>query len=108
MARELCHGKLSTRLSAAHYGSARCPGAVSGCLGARGSSNCVQHARATSFRIGERQRPREYTNRSSEISERPTTTTPGHEVQLLSAAVIGRHLRNGHIGTFTAGIDHDF
>jgi Carboxypeptidase regulatory-like domain len=35
-------------------------------------------------------------------------TTPGHEVQLLSAAVIGRHFRNGYIGTFTAGIDHDF
>jgi hypothetical protein len=35
-------------------------------------------------------------------------TTPGHEVQLFSAAVIGRHFRNGYIGTFTAGIDHDF
>jgi len=35
-------------------------------------------------------------------------TTPGHEVQLFSAGVIGRHFRNGYIGTFTAGIDHDF
>jgi hypothetical protein len=35
-------------------------------------------------------------------------TTPGHEVQLFSTGVIGRHFRNGYIGTFTAGIDHDF
>jgi hypothetical protein len=35
-------------------------------------------------------------------------TTPGHETQLFSVGVIGRHFRNGYIGTFTAGIDHDF
>ncbi len=35
-------------------------------------------------------------------------TTPGHEVQLFSVPVIGRHFRNGYIGTFTAGVDHDF
>jgi len=34
--------------------------------------------------------------------------TPGHEVQLFSVPVIGRHFRNGYIGTFTAGVDHDF
>jgi len=34
--------------------------------------------------------------------------TPGHEVQLFTAGVIDRHLRNGYIGTYTAGIDHDF
>ncbi len=34
--------------------------------------------------------------------------TPGHEVQLFSVPVISRHFRNGYIGTFTAGIDHDF
>jgi hypothetical protein len=35
-------------------------------------------------------------------------TTPGHEVQLFSVGVISRHFRNGCIGTFTAGVDHDF
>jgi hypothetical protein len=35
-------------------------------------------------------------------------TTPGHEVQLFSVPVISRHFRNGYIGTFTAGVDHDF
>lgn len=34
--------------------------------------------------------------------------TPGHEVQLFSVPVIGRHFRNGYIGTFTVGIDQDF
>jgi hypothetical protein len=34
--------------------------------------------------------------------------TPGHEVQLFNLGVIGRHFRNGYIGTFTAGVDHDF
>jgi len=34
--------------------------------------------------------------------------TPGHEVQLFSVPVISRHFRNGYIGTFTAGVDHDF
>jgi hypothetical protein len=35
-------------------------------------------------------------------------TTPGHEVQLFSVGLISRHFRNGYIGTFTAGVDHDF
>ncbi len=35
-------------------------------------------------------------------------TTPGHEVQLFAVPVISRHFRNGYIGTFTAGVDHDF
>ena len=35
-------------------------------------------------------------------------TTPGHEVQLFTVPVISRHFRNGYIGTFTAGVDHDF
>jgi len=34
--------------------------------------------------------------------------TPGHEVQLFTAGVIGRHFRNGYVGTYTAGVDHDF
>jgi len=34
--------------------------------------------------------------------------TPGHEVQLFTVGIIGRHFRNGYIGTFTAGVDHDF
>jgi hypothetical protein len=34
--------------------------------------------------------------------------TPGDEVQLLSTGVISRNFRNGYIGTFTAGVDHDF
>jgi hypothetical protein len=34
--------------------------------------------------------------------------TPGHEVQLFTSGVIDRHLRNGYIGTYTAGIDRDF
>jgi hypothetical protein len=34
--------------------------------------------------------------------------TPGHEVQLFTAAVIDRNFRNGYIGTYTAGLDHDF
>lgn len=35
-------------------------------------------------------------------------TTPGNQVQLFVLGVIDRHLRNGYIGTYTAGIDHDF
>src|SRR5271154_5668946 len=35
-------------------------------------------------------------------------TTPGHQVQLFTVGVISRHFRNGYIGTFTAGVDHDF
>jgi hypothetical protein len=34
--------------------------------------------------------------------------TPGNEVQLFVLGVIDRHLKNGYIGTYTAGIDHDF
>ncbi len=34
--------------------------------------------------------------------------TPGHEPQLLLASAIWRGFRNGYIGTYTAGIDHDF
>ena len=34
--------------------------------------------------------------------------TPGHEVQLFTVGVIDKHFRNGYIGTYTAGIDHDF
>jgi hypothetical protein len=34
--------------------------------------------------------------------------TPGHEVQLLSAWSISRAFRNGYIGTYTLGLDHDF
>jgi hypothetical protein len=35
-------------------------------------------------------------------------TTPGHEVQLFSTGIISRDFRNGYIGTWTAGVDHDF
>jgi Carboxypeptidase regulatory-like domain/TonB dependent receptor len=34
--------------------------------------------------------------------------TPGHQVQLLTAGVISRGFRNGYIGTYTLGIDHEF
>jgi hypothetical protein len=34
--------------------------------------------------------------------------TPGDEVQLFVLSAIDRHLRNGYIGTYTAGVDHDF
>ena len=34
--------------------------------------------------------------------------TPGHEPQLLSVEGIAREFRNGYIGTYTAGLDHDF
>ena len=34
--------------------------------------------------------------------------TPGHEVQLFTLGVIDKQFRNGYIGTYTAGIDHDF
>jgi hypothetical protein len=33
--------------------------------------------------------------------------TPGHEVQLFTTGVISRNFRNGYIGTWTAGVDHD-
>jgi Carboxypeptidase regulatory-like domain len=34
--------------------------------------------------------------------------TPGHEVQLFTTGVISRNFRNGYIGTWTLGMDHDF
>ena len=34
--------------------------------------------------------------------------TPGGQVQLLSTYGIANNFRNGYIGTYTAGIDHDF
>jgi Carboxypeptidase regulatory-like domain len=34
--------------------------------------------------------------------------TPGHEVQLFSTGAIATNFRNGYIGTYTAGVDHDF
>ena len=34
--------------------------------------------------------------------------TPGNEVQLFALGVIDRHLKNGYIGSYTAGIDHNF
>lgn len=33
--------------------------------------------------------------------------TPGHQVQLLTAAAISRGFRNGYIGTYTLGVDHE-
>lgn len=37
-----------------------------------------------------------------------TALTPGHQVQLLTAAPISRNFRNGYLGTWTTGVDHDF
>jgi hypothetical protein len=37
-----------------------------------------------------------------------TALTPGHQVQLLSTGIISRNFRNGYIGAYTAGVDHDF
>ncbi|HEV2349362.1 MAG TPA: TonB-dependent receptor [Terriglobia bacterium] len=34
--------------------------------------------------------------------------TPGHQIQLLTAAGIAPNFRNGYIETYTAGVDHDF
>ena len=34
--------------------------------------------------------------------------TPGNETQLLSVSVMSRHFKNGYIGTYTAGVEHDF
>ena len=34
--------------------------------------------------------------------------TPGHQVQLLTAGAISRGFRNGYIGTYTLGVDHEF
>jgi len=33
---------------------------------------------------------------------------PGEQVQLISVSVISRHFRNGSLGTWTSGMDHDF
>ncbi|HKE09153.1 MAG TPA: TonB-dependent receptor [Candidatus Acidoferrum sp.] len=33
---------------------------------------------------------------------------PGDQAQLLSVSVISRNFRNGYIGTYTAGVEHDF
>ena len=37
-----------------------------------------------------------------------TALTPGNQVQLLSMAGLAKNFRNGYIGSYTAGIDHDF
>ncbi len=37
-----------------------------------------------------------------------TALTPGHQVQLLNIPGIAKNFGNGYIGTWTAGIDHDF
>ena len=37
-----------------------------------------------------------------------TANTPGHQVQLLSIPGIVRNFGNGYIGSWTAGVDHDF
>ena len=34
--------------------------------------------------------------------------TPGDQTQLLSVSVMSRNFKNGYIGTYTAGFDHDF
>ncbi len=37
-----------------------------------------------------------------------TALTPGHQVQLLNIPGIARNFGNGYMGTWTAGVDHDF
>jgi hypothetical protein len=37
-----------------------------------------------------------------------TALTPGNQVQLLSLSGIAKNFRNGYVGSYTAGIDHDF
>jgi hypothetical protein len=37
-----------------------------------------------------------------------TTLTPGNELQLLDIIGFAKNFRNGYIGSYTAGIDHDF
>jgi hypothetical protein len=37
-----------------------------------------------------------------------TALTPGHQIQLLSISGIAKNFGNGYIGTWTAGVDHDF
>jgi carboxypeptidase family protein len=34
--------------------------------------------------------------------------TPGNQAQLLSVSVMSRNFKNGYIGTYTAGVEHDF
>jgi Carboxypeptidase regulatory-like domain len=34
--------------------------------------------------------------------------TPGHQLQLLSVTGMARDFRNGYVGSWTAGVDHDF
>jgi hypothetical protein len=34
--------------------------------------------------------------------------TPGHELQLLATAGLASNFRDGYIGTYTAGVEHDF
>jgi len=34
--------------------------------------------------------------------------TPGNQTQLLSVSVMSRNFKNGYIGTYTAGVEHDF
>src|ERR1700731_1494997 len=33
--------------------------------------------------------------------------TPGNQAQLLSVSVMSRNFKNGYIGTYTAGVEHD-
>jgi hypothetical protein len=37
-----------------------------------------------------------------------TALTPGHQLQLLSMSGFAKNFRNGYIGSYTAGVDHDF
>jgi len=37
-----------------------------------------------------------------------TALTPGNQVQLLSLSGIAKNFRNGYVGSYTAGIDHNF
>ena len=37
-----------------------------------------------------------------------TALTPGHQLQLLSMIGFAKNFKNGYIGSYTAGIDHDF
>ena len=37
-----------------------------------------------------------------------TALTPGHQVQLLTITGIAKNFANGYIGSWTAGVDHDF
>jgi hypothetical protein len=37
-----------------------------------------------------------------------TALTPGHEVQLFNISGFAKNFHNGYIGSYTAGVDHDF